>query len=256
MIRSFAVFVLALSSTFLVVAEETLPSFAYEVARSHEIQPHRLMISMAGVRFPFTQLHLTLTVSPAGNVLDAKATGVRDSIKFWPQLKPEVMRWKFTPFEKDGQAVTASIEEYIQLVPPERRPTRHVEPPVLRPDSNVTITLQRGVCFGSCPAYTLTVSTEGVTLEGLTYGKHVSQIEPKQVRELARRFVDADFYSMDDAYEAGVTDMPTYVTSISIDGRTKAVKDYVGRWAGMPEIISELEDAVDDLGGADRWIQR
>ena len=56
-------------------------------------------------------------------------------------------------------------------------------------------------------------------------------------------------------YQASVTDNPTYTLSISIDGHKKQVLDYVGSWVGMPEVISELEDDVDDLAHTERWIQ-
>ncbi len=48
-------------------------------------------------------------------------------------------------------------------------------------------------------------------------------------------------------YRAGVTDNPTYVLSITIDGQAKKVVDYVGSWEGMPMVITELEDEVDTL---------
>jgi ankyrin repeat protein len=75
------------------------------------------------------------------------------------------------------------------------------------------------------------------------------------VRELARKFVAADFYSMDDVYEAIVTDSPTYVLSVAIDGRSKTVVDYVGSWVGMPAVISELENEVDEFARTGRWIK-
>ena len=60
---------------------------------------------------------------------------------------------------------------------------------------------------------------------------------------------------MDSSYVASVTDNPTYVLSISIDGHEKQVKDYVGSWVGMPAVITELEDDVDAFARTDRWIE-
>ena len=53
-----------------------------------------------------------------------------------------------------------------------------------------------------------------------------------------------------------MTDMPTYVTSISFDGMSKSVLDYVGREAGMPRGVSDVELAIDRLSGASNWIKR
>jgi ankyrin repeat protein len=79
-------------------------------------------------------------------------------------------------------------------------------------------------------------------------------VDPDEVRKLAKRFVAADFYSMDAMYHAGVTDNPTYVLSIAIDGQAKKVVDYVGSWKGMPAVITELEDEVDTFAQTQRWI--
>jgi hypothetical protein len=135
------------------------PSYPYDAAREHEVKPHRRTIPIKGVRSGFNQLHLTLTVSPTGDVLDADAVGDNEVLKFWPQLRDEVRQWKFTPFEDNGRPATADVEEYIDLVPPERLPKNRVAAPALRPNSKVAIALERTGCFGTCPSYTTTVST-------------------------------------------------------------------------------------------------
>jgi ankyrin repeat protein len=214
---------------------------------------------MKGVGAGFNQLHLTLIVSLTGDVSDAEASGDDRSMKFWPKLRDKVYHWKYVPFEKEGKAVTAEVEEYIDLVPPEKLPKIHIAPPRLNEDSKVKITLSRSGCFGSCPSYKVAVSTEGITFDGGGYvvakGQHSEGVSADQVRELARKFVDADFYSMNDEYTAGVTDCPTYVLAIDIDGRTKQVVDYVGAWEGMPAVITDLENEVDKFARTERWIK-
>lgn len=261
-IRAICTLVLFLSSPCLFAADqnqESYPAYEYDVVRVHEVKPHRRTIPLAGVHSGFNQLRLTLTVSPTGDVVDADANGTGDTLKFWPQLKDEVYQWKFTPFEQHGKPVTVTAEEYIDLVPPERLPTIHVTAPPVGRNSKVTITLQRTGCFGSCPSYTVSVSTQGTEFAGggyvVAYGKHTASIDADAVRQLAKRFVAGDFYSMDPRYTASVTDNPSYALSIAIDGHTKAVDDYVGSWVGMPAVITELEDAVDELGQTSRWIE-
>src|SRR5437764_1487845 len=108
-----------------------------------------------------------------------------------------------------GNPVTAEVEEYLDLVPPERFPKKHVPPPTVRPDSRVLISLTRSGCYGSCPSYTVTVGTEGIAFEGDSYvvakGKHSVAADAKEVRQLAKRFIAADFYSMESIYRASVT---------------------------------------------------
>lgn len=235
------------------------PSFDYGVARAHEIKPHRRTIPLSGVEAGENQLRITLKVSPAGQVLDATASSGTGSMQYWPEIKAEVLSWKFAPFEVKDRPVMAQVEEYVDLVPPERLPKIHVPAPPVRPNSTITIVLQRSACYGTCPSYTVAVSTDaGIVFNGYAYvaasGRHTDTVDPDAVRVLARKFVAVDFYSMDAEYRAGVTDNPTYVLSVTIDGHTKKVVDYVGSWVGMPAVITDLENAVDTLARTQRWI--
>lgn len=262
MVRGLGVVVCLLASAAGVASDEktaVYPKFGSDVAEAHEIKPHRRTIPVRGAQGGFNQLTLTVTVSPTGDVIKAEASGDETSMKFWRQVEGEVHQWRFTPFERDGKAEAVEYEEYVNLVPPERFPKVHVAAPAVRPDSKVTITLQRTGCFGTCPGYTVAVGTDGIVFDGGGYvvaaGKHTDKVDASEVRELAKRFVAADFYSMDAEYRAGVTDNPTYMLSIAIDGRKKEVEDYVGSWVGMPAVITELEDSVEEFAQTKRWIE-
>lgn len=260
MIRGLTGWIVAVWSLALLAQDAAkVPAFDYNEAFAHEIPPHRRSIPLAGVHGGFNQIGLKLTVSASGDVVKAEANTDDNTQQFWPQIRTVVMGWKFRPFEVDGKPVTAQVEEYVELVPPERFPTTHVKPPALRPDSKIEIELERSRCYGTCPDYTVKIAGDKVAFAGGIYvkaeGKHEASVDPQAVRKLAEKFIDADFYSMDEKYVAGVTDNPTYTLSISVDGRTKKVVDYVGPWVGMPAIIRELEDDVDQLADTERWIR-
>jgi ankyrin repeat protein len=70
---------------------------------------------------------------------------------------------------------------------------------------------------------------------------------------MVEAFRAADYFSLKSKYMWGATDLPTYKTSISIDGRTKEVVDYAGQQVGMPESVSKLEETIDRLSGVERW---
>src|SRR5690349_2107641 len=153
--------------------------------------------------------------------------------------------------------------------------SRSDEPPVIDPN-NIAITLERSVCFGSCPAYKVTVYgdgrvqftadknpfgtasaayeqfaySEGVLLRG-SYEDHVA---PEAVAALIKRFQAADFWRLKDVYQYNVTDFPTQLLTIVMGDRKKTVVDYAGIYAGMPQVVSDLEKAVDQLAGTDRWV--
>lgn len=235
------------------------PSFDYDVAQAHEIKPHRRTIPLVGVRPGFNQLRLRLIVSTTGDVLDAEAGGDSASLRHWPEVRSEVRQWKFRPFEENGEPVIADVVEYIDLVPPESLPSRHVVPPALGTNSKIAITLQRSGCFGTCPSYKVVVGQDGIVFEGggfvVAAGRHTAKIGPDKTRKLAKDFLAADFYSLNSEYRASVTDNPTYLLSIDIDGHSKSVTDYVGQWVGMPAVVVDLENEVDDVAETKRWVE-
>lgn len=235
-----------------------LPSFDHEDAVTHEIEPHRRTFRVEGVRSGFNQLHLKLKVSPMGDVVDAEAGGNLEMMKYWPQLQTTVRAWKFSPFEVNGKAVAAEVEEDIDIFPAERLPAIHVSAPVVGPDSKATITLQRTGCYGTCSSYTVKISADGIDFDGggfvVAYGEHTDRVDQNGFRDLVKKFLIADFYSMDDHYRENATDLPTYIVAIEIDGHKKEVEDYDGRSVGMPEVVIELEADVDGFARTARWI--
>jgi ankyrin repeat protein len=251
-----------LPGSWLLASEGQKPSyrsFDYWTARDHEIKPHRRAIPVDGVdqehRLP--QLDLKLTVSPTGDVTHAEASGEDGDTRFWSQVEGEVYQWKFTPFKAGGKPVAATVEERVDLLPPERLPKAHVAPPAITKDSKVAITLERWTCDVTCPDHTVTVSTDGIVFEAahvVAQGRHTDKIDNDAVIGLAKRFAAADFYSMEDDYRGEDLVLSTSL-SITIDGHTKSVRDYEGQRVGMPAVILKLEDEVDAFARTNRWIE-
>ena len=82
------------------------------------------------------------------------------------------------------------------------------------------------------------------------------QISHASLVELVDFFRNANYFSLHDRYVSGITDNPAYETSISFDGMSKSVLDYVGQSVGMPSTVSDLEAAIDRLSGASKWVGR
>jgi len=61
---------------------------------------------------------------------------------------------------------------------------------------------------------------------------------------LVEVFRKVDYFSLANSYVSGVTDNPTYVSSISFHGVSKSILDYVGRDVGMPPSVSDVEGAI------------
>lgn len=127
--------------------------------------------------------------------------------------------------------------------------------------SNVEISLTRSVCFGFCPAYTVTISGDGqVRFEGRLFvnvvGEQTATIPREDVAQLLRRFDEVGFNNLRDAYRAEVSDLPTYTVSLTRNGQTKTVVDFGGVSAGMPQSIRDLQREIDRVAGTAQWVLR
>ena len=125
----------------------------------------------------------------------------------------------------------------------------------------VVITLTRTVCFGFCPAYTLSITGDGqVTYVGRNFvnvmGEQHTTISREAVQGLLSRFDAVRFESLRDEYRARVTDLPTYTVVLERNGVRKSVADYGGLSAGMPETVRDLQNEIDRVAGSSRWILR
>ena len=117
------------------------------------------------------------------------------------------------------------------------------------------ITLERTTCFGSCPAYTLSIAGDGtVTYTGRSYvrvtGERTWKIEPAAVEALARDMERAGYFRLKDRYKAPITDLPTTRTSLRIGDRTKSIEDYFG----APDTLQALERRIDEVAGVKKYV--
>jgi hypothetical protein len=192
---------------------------------------------------------------------DGKVVSAQTSQGFIGDLTNLCKTWQYKPFERNGQPVVARVRESVAVLPIGERPQAHVPFPEIRDWNSLRITLSRGACYGTCPIYEIAIQGDGTVLyDGKanvrTKGKQKTQIPHASLVTLVDAFRKADYFSLADGYVSGVTDNPTYVTSISFDGASKSVVDYVGREVGMPSGVSDVEVAIDRLSGVYKWIGR
>jgi hypothetical protein len=205
----------------------------------------------------FESIELSMTVDASGQVLAAEA--IRGPAEFRDAAIAEAKTWTYKPFQRNGKAVLAKFTHFVRLLPPEKLPKVHVPFPEIRDWNSLRMTLRRSACFGACPVYSVEISGDGsVVYTGTTHvlatGEQHSQISQDAVAEILEAFRQADYFSLENEYLYAVTDCPTHVTSISFDGHSKSVTDYVGEYAEMPHAVEELEMTIDRLAGTDQWI--
>lgn len=140
------------------------------------------------------------------------------------------------------------------------RPPHRIAFPRIHDWSTLKISLRRTMCFGACPSYSVEITGDGtVSWHGernvAFVGDTTATVPHRDVTALYRAFRRADFFWLYDSYHAPITDLPTYTVTISYDGNTKSVADYAGTAAGMPHVVSDLEQMIDKTAGTARWIK-
>lgn len=127
----------------------------------------------------------------------------------------------------------------------------------------VIIEFERHPCYGTCPIYSMTIYGSGVVIyDGVSYvdveGERVKVISQEEMKSLLSVFEKANFYSLDDRYTNGVTDLDSITLTVNIDGRTKKIRHYEifcgsdsGYDAAPPELCA-LEQKLEGI--VENWV--
>ena len=129
------------------------------------------------------------------------------------------------------------------------------------------ITLERTRCFGTCPAYKLTIMEDGTVLyDGEDFvrvkGKANGRITKAALEELVREFEKIDYLNLEDEYVEGKncpqawTDNPAATTSLNWKGKQKTILHYHG-CRGLPILdqLTALEKKIDAVVNTKQWVE-
>jgi hypothetical protein len=152
--------------------------------------------------------------------------------------------------------IPSSVESQATATTPKRAP---------KPDDAVRITLERTVCFGSCPAYRVSLDADGtVTYEGQSYvkerGPKTKQVAAAEFRSLVLRFESGEFEALSPPWKCPpiqiqTSDMPSATLTLERSrGRAHKIEHYLGDGCA-PKVLVELEDAVDAAVDVKEWIR-
>lgn len=129
------------------------------------------------------------------------------------------------------------------------------------------ITLERTACFGGCPVYTVTVSSTGeIQYEGKAhvrkFGAATAKVPRERIEVLLSELERGGYFSFAERYTSAepncrryVTDSPSVITSVTMNGRTKRVSHDYG-CGGVPGALVVLERRIDEVLNTDQWTGR
>ena len=127
----------------------------------------------------------------------------------------------------------------------------------------ITIHLERTACFGTCPAYSVTIHGDGrVEYNGKSHVKEMGtregRIETDKIRAIASEFAKIKFWGLDEDSWASkchgrvCTDMATAITELSVTGMTHRVKHYYGCGSALRSLF-DLESDIDKAANSEQW---
>lgn len=129
-----------------------------------------------------------------------------------------------------------------------------------------SIALERTSCYGTCPSYKVIAYPDGrVEYEGKDNvkikGKRISAISPKNFATLAKKVEEIEFFRLNDEYHSltnpdgstsFVTDLPTYITTVTRGVFTRKVENSYGG----PKRLYQLEQLIDEITNSAQWTGR
>ena len=162
----------------------------------------------------------------------------------------------------DRTGIMRSAAWLLSIVALACGPQRAREAPA--PVEDVTVTLERRPCFGTCPVYSITVEGTGrVGYQGTAHvtvvGSDTGSISSEQMALLIAEFDRVGYTQLEDRYAYGepscpsyVSDAPTTITSLTRQGTTKRVEHDYG-CTDAPRALTALERFIDDVVRSGRW---
>ena len=113
---------------------------------------------------------------------------------------------------------------------------------------SLLLSLERTPCFGKCPTYKYMIYTTGrVIYNGFKnvkkIGTYKAQLTKSQIEKIKTNIESSKIFNLKDKYDSKITDIPSTVLIINLDGEKKKIYDRYG----APEELTKFEKLADDI---------
>jgi hypothetical protein len=120
----------------------------------------------------------------------------------------------------------------------------------------VFIKMERTPCYGKCPSYIITILTTGkVDYLGKTYsspeGNYTTTLSKEELEKLKAKIKAIDFFNFKDKYDKLITDFPTCLITVNLDGKEKQILDKIE----APKELRDFEKMIDEMIITNRLIK-
>ena len=191
-------------------------------------------------------VRLVLRVDPHGVVVGVVKSSGHPLLT--TAAEKTALLYRYRPFAVGGVASEVLVEASVDFSIPPRGPGHHIP----FPDASNLAQIVMEYGDGSV---NLRVTGRGIVeykgMSGVAVeGKHQRRITPEEVQHLLGAFRHADFFSLNDDYSVGATDVGSTTTSIQVGVLKKAVTD---DWVEVPPVLKAVQEAILKFSHSEQW---
>lgn len=111
------------------------------------------------------------------------------------------------------------------------------------------IKMQKTACYGTCPVYVVEIFSDGtVNFLGKQFveniGKYTSKLSADDISILKSKILTIDFFNLQDTYDSEITDFPSCITEVILEGKTKKITNRHGGPAELKTLEKLIEEKV------------
>lgn len=171
-----------------------------------------------------------------------------------PELsgKSEIGKWTIVP------AMFGTVALLVLWLPSRSHAVFQPKDP-----KSAVIVLSRGPCFGSCPAYTISIHGDGaVEYQGQRFvkvsGKQTASLNSQDFANILHRLDQVHFFTLEDRAFTWCFDTSSVSITVSVDGKTKSVVSDAGcsgAKSGLQDEFVRVTDDIDKIVGSSRWVR-
>jgi hypothetical protein len=119
-------------------------------------------------------------------------------------------------------------------------------------ETQLLVSLKRTPCYGKCPTYRIYIKDNGqLVYEGKRFveklGTYEGMVSSVDVENIQNKIREMDYFSLEDAYDVPISDFPTCVTSVNLDGKQKSIMNKQDAPASLRSFEKYLDSLIDGL---------
>lgn len=119
-------------------------------------------------------------------------------------------------------------------------------------EAQVLVSLKRTPCYGKCPTYRITIKDNGeLVYEGKRFveklGTHTGMVTSEDVENIQKKVKEIDYFNLEDAYDVPISDFPTCVTTVNMDGKEKSIMNKQNAPASLRNFEKYIDSLIDGL---------